>query len=814
MQALFAGERYGPPQRALDGGRTARRPRTLIVLVAALVLPAGVCWAEESEFQDPAATETSATAGTNAKRETAASTDKAEKVEPAAEAPKPAQPDTVAKAEKPAAPETPASAEQPEKPVDTAAADKSMIEKAVSLDELVAPALPPEEKPLYDSVHEAFKAPGEVGGRSFLKGKTLTDIGVRGAAVQALERNLPLQIAAHEYEFRKAVVQEAWAAFLPVISVSGEYSNSNTWERKKFLALSTRLYKTQHPKKINNEKPIPGGENPFSPTPTVTATELFRKGEIVFVDPADKAHYYYPVVDGSGKLVDVLQYPSTTRPIKEAGLPPAGGVSVGGDLRTFLSKKKLGYVDPTGTSRVMGTEWNYVEASKEDRADERGTFSLNLFQQLPWGPQLSITVSPVYRDAAYDKWGNSFDRPWFSTFTMNAYIPLPGTRNFGPYSPIDTQIKLAQQGREQALWDFKASINVILQQVDADYLVLVNALKNLDAAVQNRKSVEALMQQTEQVLTAGRTTKFGRDQVDGEVQRVKRVEEGAWNGYITASDALVELLNFEAGTVLLPVGYSKYLNDRLTYVAGEAKKTALENRAELRSQEAQTRAAEILVKFQRHQERPDVSMVGGATFAQTLTPNGQGFRGNAGIGYEHLDGSLGSLFNQDVLSESYTGTFRRSLFNRGERGGTKIAEAQRDQQKFTARITENSVEQQVNDALAQLDSAKGVLEQAKAARDTARDVFKSTVDMQKEGRVTEFEVISKNQDYLNAEFALNSALVQYKFAETGLLFAEGVLPAQYPERTAPNEFERYRLGLLKATQALQFFGDGKETKAP
>ena len=86
--------------------------------------------------------------------------------------------------------------------------------------------------------------------------------------------------------------------------------------------------------------------------------------------------------------------------------------------------------------------------------------------------------------------------------------------------------------------------------------------------------------------------------------------------------------------------------------------------------------------------------------------------------------------------------------------------------------------------------------------------------MQKEGRITEFEVIAKNQDLYTAEYSLNTVLTQYKQAETQLLYAQGVLAARYPERTAPNEFDKYRLGLLRASNALQFFGEGKEKKAP
>ena len=104
---------------------------------------------------------------------------------------------------------------------------------------------------------------------------------------------------------------------------------------------------------------------------------------------------------------------------------------------------------------------------------------------------------------------------------------------------------------------------------------------------------------------------------------MKVSEEAAWNAYVAASDSLVELLNMDAGTLLVPVAYSKALNERMEYEAANAAAVALENRPELKSAAAGVKIARITLKFQRQQDRPDVSITGTVTISQTQSANGQ-----------------------------------------------------------------------------------------------------------------------------------------------------------------------------------------------
>src|SRR4029078_12213629 len=122
-------------------------------------------------------------------------------------------------------------------------------------------------------------------------------------------------------------------------------------------------------------------------------------------------------------------------------------------------------------------------------------------------------------------------------------------KNFGPYAPQDVSIKLAKLTQKQSMWDLKSTINSTLLIADLRYLSLVNAVKNLEAVMNNRKTIESLQKLTAEMLEKQRTTQFGKDQIDSELLRVRVTEEEAWNNYIVTSDNLVELLALPTGTL-------------------------------------------------------------------------------------------------------------------------------------------------------------------------------------------------------------------------------------------------------------------------
>ena len=784
----------GAAQKMEGSGHNDRKHRsgTEMLLCLLAVLALSLCTAraeEEAVFQDPSTVEGAAKVDVTARpRDKAAET-------------KAPVPDPVKSKDSKDTTEAANVAKPAESDASETAADKGK-EKMVPVDAMLNPPTPEEELPLYNMVKDQIKS-GAPGTRAGLKSMKIMDISTRSAAMGALDRALSIQIQAHNNEITRHALEEAKAVFLPVFNLSPQYNNTNTWERKEELTVAQKIQR----QRIKFFKDVPGGVAPGD-QPNILGQNFFHNGEVQFVDPKTLDHFYV-----LSSTTDAFGNPVQQVIDQNLKTLTSTVVAEGGGIKNFLQDKKLGYIDPQKKARELPLVWNYNVASKRKRDDPRMSGPVTIQQQLPWGPQLSVTMTEAYHDKPYDKFGHTWNRPWYSNFSATLFLPLPGTKNFGPYAPQDVSIKLAKLTEKQTLYDLKSIINSTLLAADLRYLGLVNAYKNLEAISNNRRTIETLASKTGELLEKQRSTQFGKDQIDSEVLRVRVTEELAWASYVAASNSLVDLLALDPATLLIPVGYSKAVNEHPAYNADEAVKIALAHRFELKSADVSVRSAEVFLRFFKQQARPDISVTGSGTWDQVQTPDSSRARGETGIGYINAQQSILNTFNSDTLFESYTFVFRRQFSNRAEHARVARAGFQLEQTQMTRQITEDSIVRDVNDALASLATAQARVEAAKVRAEASRKAYDLTLDQQAAGRITEFEMVSKNQERLDAEFGYNAALVSYKAAETQLMFAQGTLPNDYAERTAPNEFNRYRLGLLKASNGLQFFGDGKDKDA-
>ena len=447
--------------------------------------------------------------------------------------------------------------------------------------------------------------------------------------------------------------------------------------------------------------------------------------------------------------------------------------------------------------RAPGTKLGFQFASKRGANGpvRKGTFKVGVSQLLPWGPSFNLTSTMVHKESYTDKEFHKYDAPWTTTVSADVTLPIPFTKNFGPFAPQDTVIKLANLDKERAAWDLMAAINATLTTVDLAYWDLVNSLKLLEVTAENRKTLEVLAEKTAQLLASGRTTAYGKDQVDAEVLRVKDLEEQTWNRYIAASNVLVDLLDLEESAVLVPHGYSRNVNEHLAIQADSAVAVGLAQRPELKAEALKTQASEIDVKFRKQQKKPDL----------TYTASGALIQSNSEIGYPHLLRSYANVFRADNRSQSNTMTYVYAFGQRAEHAGLRGAQSRLEEQKLANRSVENQVAWDISDALSAVESAKGRVASAKVRLDAARKAYDLAVTLKEAGRLTEYEIVSKSQEWLDA---LNAHVVShsdYKKAETSFLGAQGTLLMHYPEMTAHTDFERYRLELLQSTQTLQFF---------
>ncbi|MBI3830150.1 MAG: TolC family protein [Planctomycetes bacterium] len=581
----------------------------------------------------------------------------------------------------------------------------------VPLEAMLSTPLPESEKDMYNRILSELKSQD----REFLKGRKPFQLTARFAASAALDKNLDIQIAAHENALREAIKMEQKAAFLPVFDVGIQENYQASYQRQR----GSLVFKGFIP-----------------PRPPVVIPPPSKIIGIVFAD-----------FRAPGKYPDFLK----------------------------------------------------ANRSLSNGQQHSGQFVASITQLLPWGAQVNLTTTTIYK-TTFSARGHSYEAPWTTSLNGTLTVPFPFTKDFGPEAPQDVAVRLAKIDAERSMWDLKAEVNSTLLFTDVFYWNLVGALKNLDVTIKNRESVEKLLKFMNDQLAQGQATAYGKDQVEAEVLRVKDLEEQAWNAYLEASDALVELLNIDKTSVLVPYAYSQLVDQHLNEGAGDPLKLALQTRAELKSEKLAVRSTEVTVKFARHQLRPDL------TYNQTISLN----QTNSEIGFRTFYQSLKNVFVPDAETMSFGLNYRYPLFNRAFHAKYHEALSLRDAEQFTLRITENQVTEEVNDALAAVESAQGRLKASTERMEASRKAYELALEQKNRGRLTEFEVISKSQEWLNADTAHVLAQVSLKVAESQLLFSQGLLPDLYPMMTAQNEFDKYRLRVLKASQALQFFNNAPD----
>lgn len=443
-----------------------------------------------------------------------------------------------------------------------------------------------------------------------------------------------------------------------------------------------------------------------------------------------------------------------------------------------------------------------VEVSQDPKGGpaETSTYSVRLDQQLPWGVNMSITNVSMRKEVDYDRLGNSYDRPWTDNLALNLQVPLPYSRNFGPYSVQDVAIKLKANLSERSYWDLKAAVNTILAATDSAYWNAVFGLETLREVHQNRLLVEAQAAAAERLSKAEVITRYGKIQVDAELARVKSQEEAARRNFIIASTALASLITDSADGVakslFVPTDYAKHLNKSLELKDVDAFDIALKYRPELKAAQIDVAGSGINREFARVQTRPDLNFLASISLGQKGDP----------VGYGDAFQALANIGDPDSRDFSLGIQYRRPWANRAAKANYAAAMAQYDDSNLAQKDLENVVKQGVADALAGVHSARQRAQIAQKNAELAQDAYDRLLRRRDtNGDVTELEVVLVSQRLLEARSNRVAALIDHKLAEARLLSAQGIIANQYAPALATSEFERYRIGLLAANDALHFF---------
>ena len=449
---------------------------------------------------------------------------------------------------------------------------------------------------------------------------------------------------------------------------------------------------------------------------------------------------------------------------------------------------------------------------------KRLTYDVSLFQQLPWGASLFLTYEAIdqkrfftnfpafFRNNPNPQPGfvafGSYDRPWISSLLATLVLPVPGSRNFGPYADQEVAIKLQDLGKDRAYWVVEDIINTTLRDVDITYWDLVNSLLSLQITLNNRQQVGTLLEKTLELYNLEEVTTYDKAQAEAELARIQGEEERAWNNYVLASDALVRLLDKEADELLLPVGFTRALKtsfppaplrlEELTAAGPVDNPVRIANLVDVQ-------AARIEQRRRAVRTRPDVNFTADVAVQQS----------NSRFGYESFEDSVANLVEPDSIQQTYSLTYLYPWGNRAVKAQHAAAKAATERQDLLLRQTDNRIIRDINNAWAALRSADSRIEITAHNVQLAKTAYDKALQQQAERAVTEYELVLQSGRLLTAEQNHILAQTRRKRAEARLLAALGRLPRVYAERIAQTDLDRYRLKLLSANHVLRHFGESQ-----
>lgn len=680
------------------------------------------------------------------------------------------------------------------------------------------PPIPENEQKLHALVKGAVGADAKAA-RASLKNKTPREISAAQAALKGIERNLGILRQAIQEDISRAALQEAKAVFDPVITIS--FSHTMQQQNNRYVEVKTYQKAT-----VKTPLGYDANGNPLTD----------ENGNIIYLDVLDQGSQAIPKFPLKRLVFNMPRIQGF--PVKRS---PASVENPNGPVQVEKPSLRIDQQLPWGPSVFITLASQRQETYFDDGPDASIDQRIQALNQILADQNVSeaekaaaraqqVILQKAFKRSVLHFMGTS--RPWTSYLQLGGYIPVPCTRDWGEYARADVGVKLAKLDKERAFWDTKTVINSTLRDVDWTYWGLVGALENLRAVSENRKLLEVLQSDIQKLLDAGRTTAYGKLQIDGQVAGVKEQEAAAWAAYVQASNALVNLLDLEENLLLLPAGYTKNLGEQLSLNTGEAFTVALENRPDLKAQRISGKVSEVLVQSARHGVKPDLRAAADVKFSQNTQPFGyktwsqslQSLLFDSGSRTRHWvnlpipgvykpssEAQLRTMRKAEDTSgpdvRTVTGSLSYSwpFLNRAVKADLRSVELSRDMQDLSIQMTENVVEEDIGDAIVGVLSTKAQYDMAQEQYRLAESQYKLAAELMAGGRMTEFEMITRSADLLSADLGRIAAATAYKKAESELLRAEGVLPNTYAAMRAQSALEGERLESLAASKALRFF---------
>ena len=331
----------------------------------------------------------------------------------------------------------------------------------------------------------------------------------------------------------------------------------------------------------------------------------------------------------------------------------------------------------------------------------------------------------------------------FGIFDVRAYL----TQSLFNWKSIQ-QTRSAAQGIKAAEYSFKDARELVVFAVASAYLQTIADSARVDTAIAQRDTAQALYQQAADQLKAGTTAAI--DVLRAQVELQAREQQ-----LISARNDLAKQKITLGRVVGLPAGQEFSLTDNATYEPQskvsleEALSHAYASRADYQSAQAQVRAATLARKAAVAGYYPSVSTAVNY--------------GDIGVNPNNSHGTLDA-----------TAALNIPIFQGGKVHGEVLqAEAALRQRQEQLDNLRAQIDQDVRNALLDLQSAADLVEVARSSVDLANQTLQQSRDRFAAGVTDNIEVVQAQQSVTSANESLISSLYSYNVSKVEFARAIG-----------------------------------------
>lgn len=403
-----------------------------------------------------------------------------------------------------------------------------------------------------------------------------------------------------------------------------------------------------------------------------------------------------------------------------------------------------------------------------------------------WGGNVSVGLSSEYVRRLGTSFG-LFDAPlsvdnplgtgsryaWASALSLAVSVPLPYSKDFGEWGfRPSVDVKQALEAYEQSQWVYGRTTNDVVRDAHRLYWGVVNAILQLRTAIRHRETLEELYQGAKRRFDQRQITQYELVQSEADLENIRNVEEQAWDAYLTASNALVELLDLGRDVYVVPARHVEDLQRSHEVDVATALETSYQRRPELKVAESVVNASDNELRHAKEQTRPDVFLSASYALSQD----------NSILGYRDPVHSLENIFRPDK-DDFFVGLFYRYPFgNVAVKKRLSEARIRRTQSTDNRERTRIRITQDVNSAAADVLSAESQTRLTRTNLRLAELAYDRGKRLRENGLITEFELLEVFDALLDARNAHILAKTAYQAFYAQFAWAQGLLAERYETR--------------------------------